>query len=73
MELTIEDIGRVRKLILNRPEFMNAFNNALYKAVHDSLKQAEQDAGDGAGHDALLSRDRENEPAAASTASNRAC
>lgn len=45
MELTIEDVGRVRTLILNRPEFMNAFNNALYKAVHDSLKQAEQDAG----------------------------
>ena len=44
MELTIEDLGRVRKLILNRPEFMNAFNNALYKAVGDSLKQAEQDA-----------------------------
>lgn len=45
MELTIEDIGRVRRMTLNRPEFMNAFNNALYKAVHDGLKAAEEDSG----------------------------
>ena len=45
MELKIEDVGRVRKLTLNRPEFMNAFNNAQYKAVGDSLKQAKEDSG----------------------------
>ena len=45
MELQIEDVGRVRKLTLNRPEFMNAFNNAQYKAVADALKQAEEDSG----------------------------
>ena len=43
MELKIEDTGRVRKLTLNRPEFMNAFNNAQYKAVRHGLKQAEED------------------------------
>lgn len=45
MEVKIEGVGRVRKLILNRPEFMNAFNNAQYKAVSDGLKQAEEDSG----------------------------
>jgi enoyl-CoA hydratase/carnithine racemase len=44
MEVKIEDAGRVRKLILNRPEFMNAFNNAQYKAVSAGLKQAEEDS-----------------------------
>jgi enoyl-CoA hydratase/carnithine racemase len=45
MILKSEDSGRVRRLTLNRPEALNAFNNALFAAVRDALQKAEQDAG----------------------------
>jgi len=45
MTLKINDDGRVRKLTLNRPEQLNAFNNAQYLAVAEALEQAETDPG----------------------------
>lgn len=45
MSLKVEDHGRVRKLTLNRPEQLNAFNNEQYAAVRDALKRTEQDSG----------------------------
>jgi enoyl-CoA hydratase/carnithine racemase len=35
--------GRVRVVTLNRPDRLNAFDNALYDAVSDALEQAEHD------------------------------
>ena len=45
MSLKVEDHGRVRKLTLNRPEQLNAFNNEQYAAVRDALKQTEEEPG----------------------------
>ena len=44
MSLKTENIGRVRKLTLNRPEQLNAFNNEQYAGVRDALKQTEEDS-----------------------------
>jgi enoyl-CoA hydratase/carnithine racemase len=41
--LIIEDIGRVRLLILNRSDALNSFNDALYDAVTDALNEAADD------------------------------
>lgn len=45
MTLKINDDGRVRMLTLNRPQQLNAFNNAQYLAVAEALEQAEKDPG----------------------------
>jgi len=42
--LTIADENRVRTLTLNRPEALNAFNEALYDATADALNSAADDA-----------------------------
>jgi enoyl-CoA hydratase/carnithine racemase len=41
--LQIADEGRVRLLTLDRPEALNAFNDALYDATADALVDAEGD------------------------------
>jgi enoyl-CoA hydratase/carnithine racemase len=41
--LTIEDQNRVRTLTLNRPDALNAFNEALYDAVAEALLAAADD------------------------------
>lgn len=38
--LSISDEGRVRTLVLNRPEALNAFNEALYDAATEALLEA---------------------------------
>ena len=43
MTLLIADENRVRKLTLNRPDVLNAFNEALYDAATDALNAAAQD------------------------------
>ncbi len=43
MILQIDDQNRVRTLTLNRPDVLNAFNEALYEATAEALQQA---AGD---------------------------
>jgi enoyl-CoA hydratase/carnithine racemase len=43
--LRIDDQGRVRILTLNRPEALNAFNEALYDATTDALIAAADDPG----------------------------
>lgn len=42
--VTIADRGRVRLLTLNRPDRLNAFNNALYDALEHALRDAANDA-----------------------------
>lgn len=44
-ELNVTDRGRVRTLMLNRPEALNAFNEALYDQCVDALLQAAEDPG----------------------------
>jgi enoyl-CoA hydratase/carnithine racemase len=41
--LQIDDENRVRTLTLNRPEVLNAFNEALYEATAEALQQAAED------------------------------
>src|SRR3954451_23576247 len=43
MTLQVEDAHRVRTLTLDRPEALNAFNEALYDALADALNEAAQD------------------------------
>ena len=43
MILTIEDQNRVRTLRLNRPDALNAFNEALYDATAEALLAASDD------------------------------
>ncbi len=43
MPLLIADENRVRTLTLNRPEALNAFNEALYDATTDALRAAGED------------------------------
>ena len=43
MTLLITDENRVRTLTLNRPEALNAFNEALYDATSEALNQAADD------------------------------
>ncbi|MGH3959217.1 enoyl-CoA hydratase/isomerase family protein [Mycobacterium sp.] len=43
MILQIDDDSRVRTLTLNRPEALNAFNEALYQATADALDAAADD------------------------------
>ncbi|HSV40373.1 MAG TPA: enoyl-CoA hydratase-related protein, partial [Nocardioidaceae bacterium] len=43
MSLEIHDHARVRTLVLNRPEALNAFNEALYDATADALLEAAAD------------------------------
>ena len=45
MILDITDRGRVRTLTLNRPDALNAFNEALYDATADALLAAAEDPG----------------------------
>jgi enoyl-CoA hydratase/carnithine racemase len=40
-----DDENRVRTLTLNRPEVLNAFNEALYQATAEALAAAAEDAG----------------------------
>jgi len=42
--LQIDDENRVRTLTLNRPDVLNAFNEALYEATAEALHQAAEDA-----------------------------
>ena len=44
MILQIDDQNRVRTLTLNRPDVLNAFNEALYEATAEALQQAAEDA-----------------------------
>ena len=44
MILQIDDENRVRTLTLNRPDVLNAFNEALYEATAEALHQAAEDA-----------------------------
>ena len=44
MILQIDDQNRVRTLTLNRPDALNAFNEALYEATAEALQQAAADA-----------------------------
>ena len=41
--ITLTDLNRVRTLTLNRPEALNAFNEALYDATTVALREAESD------------------------------
>ncbi len=41
--LRVDDHGRVRVLTFDRPEALNAFNQALYQAAADALREAERD------------------------------
>jgi enoyl-CoA hydratase/carnithine racemase len=41
--LQIDDQNRVRTLTLNRPDALNAFNEALYEATAEALQQAAED------------------------------
>jgi enoyl-CoA hydratase/carnithine racemase len=41
--LQIDDQNRVRTLTLNRPDVLNAFNEALYEATAEALQQAAED------------------------------
>ncbi len=43
MILQVDDVHRVRTLTLNRPEQLNAFNEALYDATADALLEADAD------------------------------
>lgn len=43
--LLVEDRDRVRTLTLNRPDALNAFNEALYDALADALIEAREDPG----------------------------
>ncbi len=43
--LLIEDDGKVRTLTFNRPDKLNAFNDALYDALRDALYAANEDPG----------------------------
>ena len=43
--LLVEDADRVRRLTFNRPDKLNAFNNALYEAAADGLRAAAADPG----------------------------
>jgi enoyl-CoA hydratase/carnithine racemase len=43
--LLVEDAERVRRLTLNRPEKLNAFDNALYAAAAGALQTAAEDPG----------------------------
>ncbi len=45
MILQIDDQNRVRTLTLNRPDVLNAFNEALYEATAEALQQAAEDTG----------------------------
>ncbi|MBV9088971.1 MAG: enoyl-CoA hydratase/isomerase family protein [Mycobacteriaceae bacterium] len=45
MILEVCDEDRVRTLTLNRPESLNAFNEALYDATTSALRQAAEDPG----------------------------
>ena len=44
MILQIDDENRVRTLTLNRPDALNAFNEALYQATAEALHQAAEDS-----------------------------
>ena len=39
MILQVDDENRVRTLTLNRPEALNAFNEALYEATAEALRR----------------------------------
>lgn len=41
--LRVEDDARIRRLTLNRPDALNAFNDDLYDAVRDALRAAADD------------------------------
>ncbi len=43
MILQIDDQNRVRTLTLNRPDVLNAFNEALYEATAEAVQQAAED------------------------------
>ena len=43
--LRIDDADRVRRLTLDRPEALNAFNEALYAATAEALRDAARDPG----------------------------
>jgi enoyl-CoA hydratase/carnithine racemase len=43
--LQVDDQNRVRTLTLNRPDALNAFNEALYEATAEALRAAADDAG----------------------------
>ena len=43
MILHVEDENRVRTLTLNRPDALNAFNEALYQATAETLRKAAED------------------------------
>jgi enoyl-CoA hydratase/carnithine racemase len=43
--LRIDDADRVRRLTLDRPEALNAFNEALYAATAQALREAARDPG----------------------------
>jgi enoyl-CoA hydratase/carnithine racemase len=45
VSLLIADENRVRTLTLNRPDTLNAFNEALYDATAEALNAAAEDAG----------------------------
>lgn len=45
MVLLIDDTARVRTLTLDRPDALNAFNEALYDATADALLDAAEDPG----------------------------
>src|SRR5262245_54413970 len=45
MSLQIEDHARVRTITLDRPEALNAFNEALYDATAEALHDAAEDPG----------------------------
>ena len=40
MILQVDDKNRVRTLTLNRPDVLNAFNEALYEATAEALRMA---------------------------------
>ena len=44
MTLTITDANRVRTVTLDRPEVLNAFNEALYEATALAIREAAEDA-----------------------------